>query len=405
MPSPVDFQQLRLPGEDTWELWRRTNEGAWTKADRDDGTPGGLLGIEALALDSSPFWSLMIEGDDLAGAASLRWESLGVETSGPGQNWTYWRVLEDQGKVLAGTVALDENANQTSWLKFRPDTFEISSRLLPIPSGELALWKELGRYVVAFQRGNQLLHVAVLSCRHLTSDATRELHDLALGLEIQGLLSKVKGIRIWTTAESTFVTALEEVFQTSVFLEQKPAPFIPSEKGNIIPSEIARLRQLRLQRERQLRWLAVGTFALFTFFATWCGWLLWRDRQINLATAELREQQPAVDAVRHAQMRWNALEATVDRDAYPVEVFHQVVSLLPNEGIRLKEFTVDLEKVVISGEASTTNHASKFQADLKANEPLRKYTFNAPQPTILEDNRASFRVEGILTEGGSHAEE
>ena len=99
------------------------------------------------------------------------------------------------------------------------------------------------------------------------------------------------------------------------------------------------------------------------------------------------------------------MEPAIDPDLYPVELFHQVVSLLPAEGIRLKEFQIDADRLIVSGEATSVNHALMFRDNLKACEPLQRYTWSFPVPRIRdEDSRAEFRAEGILNGGGASHE-
>ena len=107
-------------------------------------------------------------------------------------------------------------------------------------------------------------------------------------------------------------------------------------------------------------------------------------------------------AVRREQARWQVFDAATNPDQYPVELFQRIASLLPPEGIRLKQFDIEPNKIMITGEASTVGHAKKFQSDVTGSPQLKQYTWNFPQPTILEDSRANFRAEGIISTGGPH---
>jgi hypothetical protein len=396
-------QILRLPGEATRELWQREGTGTWTLVGKDDGTPGGFFGIEAIALDSAPFWGKVMPDSQgsLESTASLRWEALGVATEGEGQSWAHWTVSEEEGQTLVGTVALAADAPQAEWAEHAPATFEISAQLYPIPNSELAVWKELERYVVAFHRGDHLLHSAVLSSRELDAGAVEELRGLIMSLEVSGLLPKLKGVRVWAEAGPEFVALVKSELGLKAKLENKPAPRLPEEASGLLPPVVAQLRVERKRRAQQTQLLVLAAMVYVGFFAAWSGWLFWKDHQVNQSVVALNAKQPEVDAVREAQLRWSALEAATDPDTYPAEVFHQVVSLLPDEGIRLKEFSIDTDKLVIGGEASTVNHALKFKADLEANEALNRFAWVFPQPTIMEDNRANFRGEGLINEGGS----
>lgn len=401
MSTPTS-QLLRLPGEDARELWLREGKGAWKLAQKDDGTQGGVFAIESIALDSAPFWApVMTEANvSLESTAALHWEALGVDTEGTGRRWLHWRVCEEEGRVLAGTMALAAEAPQDEWASFSPDNFELSARLFPILSNECAVWKELGRYVLAFTRQDKLLHVAVLNARELDSKAAWEVRDLALALEVRGFLPKLKTCHVWTRAGDEFIGTLKEALGVRIRIESKPAPQLPDDLCDVLPPEVARIREEKLRRQRAVRLITAAAFVYIAFFAAWAGWLLLREQRMEKSSAMLKAQEPQVQAVRDAQMRWSALEAATDPNTYPVEVFHQVVALLPPEGIQLKDFSVDLEKLTVGGVASSVNHALKFKADIENNEALKRYSWNFPQPTILEDNRASFRAEGTLNAGG-----
>ena len=106
--------------------------------------------------------------------------------------------------------------------------------------------------------------------------------------------------------------------------------------------------------------------------------------------------------MRAAQAHWLEMEAAINPDLYPMELFHQIVSLLPDEGIRLKEFQIEDGRLIVSGEATMVNHALGFKDRLAACEPLQRYAWTFPVPTIREDNRAEFRAEGTLNGGTAH---
>jgi hypothetical protein len=157
------------------------------------------------------------------------------------------------------------------------------------------------------------------------------------------------------------------------------------------------------QRQQMQLFFALAACYML-FFIAWSGWLEVRELRLQSVVAEQTKHAPEIAQIHEAQAQWQALESAVNPDNYPAEIFHRIVSLLPNEGIRLKELTIELQKLVVSGEASTVGHAMKFKADLTNNEGLKNYGWNFPMPTILEDNRASFRAEGSVNTGGAEHE-
>ena len=400
MPSP-QTQILRLPGKETRELWLSDGAGSWRLAGEDDGRQGGVWAIECLAVDSAPFWtaSSSITGSSLDDTASLHWEALGLGPDEAEGSWTCWEIEEAQGKVLAGTAALAAGASDPALNAVMPDAFDLSARYYPIPSGEGALWKELGRYALAFTRGTELLHMTVLQNRVLDADAAWEIRDMALALEVRGFLNKVERLHVWAPAGEDFISELQSAVGCRALVGNRPLPRPPRQGAGLLPPEVARRRKARTRRRLLARLTMAASLAYLLFFGAWAGWLLLRERKIDAEAAHLAKLNPQVESVRNAQRRWYALEAATDPTLYATEVFHQVVSLLPPEGIRLLDFTMDGEKLVVGGEASSPGVALKFKSDVESNEGLKRYAWSFPQPTVLEDNRARFRAEGTLAGG------
>lgn len=162
------------------------------------------------------------------------------------------------------------------------------------------------------------------------------------------------------------------------------------------------MKKTRESRARQLMIFAMAALLYVSFFGAWWLGIEWRGSRIEAENERLTLLQPQVDAVREAQTRWYEMEPAIEPDLYPVEVFHQVVALLPPEGIRLKEFQMDNGKLVIAGEATSVNHALGFKDKLAACTPLQRYTWNFPVPRIRdEDNRAEFRAVGNIDGEGA----
>jgi hypothetical protein len=397
-------QILRMPGEHEHELWNLGGNDEWKPAPEERNATPCILAVECLAMDSAPFWSVAPPETavDPVEMVALHWEGLGVDTTGEGRNFCYWRAGEEQGRVLIATMALASEAPQDQWMALLPERFEPSAFLMPIPKGECALWKELERYVMAFTRGEHLVHVAVLNSRALDVEAAREICDLMRALEVRGLSECPKSCRIWTMADAAFIDALKQDMGIKGRVEPKPVPRLPKTPTGLLPTGVARKREEKARQSQYMRLVATVSLACLAFFTSWVGWLLIREQRVERKFARLSLQEPQVQAVRNAQLRWAALEPAVEPDLYPVEVFYQIVSLLPPEGIQLQEFAIDTDKLVVGGVASTTSHALKFQDAVQHCEPLHRYAWNFQQLSIKEDNRAIFRGEGVLQGGALH---
>ena len=390
-------QSLSFPGEEVRETWV-CEDGTWK---RSEPVSGGLMGLEVLAFDSAPFWSLS-QDNVSEDAVALRWETLGISSTSEAPQWVHWTVTKQKNRVLAGTLALAEETLNTDGWHANPETFEPSVSLLPLPANGIAVWRELGRCVAAFTRDGRLLHAAALASRVLDADAAYELYDLCAALQAHDFMEPPLGIHVWTACETDFVPQLACLFvEAGIIKETRPDPRPPQEPGRLLPAHVAQQRQQRQQRQHKLMMLAVGAMMYVCFFGAWWLRLQWRDSRVSRAEAELATLQPEMEQVSQAQARWEAMEGAINPDLYPMEIFHQIVSLLPDEGIRLKEFQIDNGRIIVSGEAATVNHALGFKDRLSASTALQHHTWSFPVPTIREDNRADFRAEGTLSSGGT----
>ena len=392
-------QSLSFPGEDARETWVFEDKDlAWK---RGEPMSGGLMGVEALAFDSAPFWCLSEETVP-AEAVALRWEALGISNTGASSQWVYWTVAHKNHRALAATLALtDEGLSFEGWSS-HPEQFEPSVCMLPLPNNGMSIWRELGRCVVAFTREGKLLHAAVLASRVLDADAAFELRDLSAALLAHDFMDEPATINVWTACETDFVPQLACLFvEAGVVKEPRPDPRPPLVAGGLLPVQVAVARQERQARQNKLLMVAAAAMMYVCFFGAWWLRLQWRDARLSRAESAVAAYQPEMDQVMQAQAQWQAMEGAINPDLYPMELFHQIVSLLPDEGIRLKEFQIEHGRIIVSGEAATVNHALGFKDRLSANAALQHHAWNFPVPTIREDNRADFRAEGTINAGGA----
>jgi hypothetical protein len=403
-------QTLSFPGEGARETWLCGADGRCRQAEFSANAKAGVLGIEALALDSAPFWFMKAEGaeQDLKEAVTLRWEALGSSMDEGAMPWAFWPVKETDKHILVGTMAICEELPQVDWAQAAAfEQYEPSARLLPLPSDGLAIWKELGRLVVAITSRKELLHVAVLTSRSLDAEAALEIRDLCQALIAHEFPVPVENVRVWTACDADFVPQMACLFEKAAFQkEPRPDPVLPRETGRLVPAQVAAIRREKQAQVKKLLVYAAVAAVYVIFFGAWWAGLKWRESKLDAVAARLAAEQPEIEIVREAQQNWLDMEPAINPDLYPVEIFHQIVSLLPPEGIRLKEFQMDGDKIVVGGEATSVNHALGFKDKLAACKPLQRYVWNFPVPRIRDDdNRAEFRAIGNVNGGTTNESE
>lgn len=394
-------QVLSFPGEEAREFWQCQADGSCQPVEHGAAT---IVGVESIAFDSAPFWFLS-QDDGPDDAVALRWEGLGLEQEPGASLWTHWVITRKDRHLLVGTLAFAPDAAAQGREGMAAERFEVSAQLLPLPIDGIAVWRELGRYVTAYTRGAQLLHLTVLASRSLDADAAFEIRDTHAALLAHEHAGTVATVRVWTACEPDFAPQLACLFEeASVLKEKRPAPRLPANGSGLLPAQVAQGRRQQQALQRKMIMVAAAALVYVVFFGAWWMRLHFRESKISAASAQVAAQQPEIETIREAQANWLEMENAIDPNLYPLEVYHQIVSLLPPEGIRLKEFQIDNGKVVIVGEATSVNHALGFSDKLKACQPLQRYAWLTPVPTIREDNRADFRTTGVIqgqAEGGA----
>jgi hypothetical protein len=139
-----------------------------------------------------------------------------------------------------------------------------------------------------------------------------------------------------------------------------------------VPLEVARQRA---ERRRRMRLMQIGSALLAVFvvvFAGWAAMLFLREKKLNEAEARMLAHAPDVAVVQEARDAWLALEPAVNPDLYPTEVYHQVLSIIPERGLRLNLFKLEDVTISIEGEASDNPTYFDFRDKLMSSPALSR---------------------------------
>src|SRR4051812_24766045 len=128
---PSQSQVLRLPGEHAHEHWISDGTGVWKPVAREPNVSGCIVAVEALAMDSAPFWMTASKDRsiDPSERVHLHWEAMGMDPAAAGRNCCHWRAEEESGRLLIATVALAAGVPQDDWIAMLPVAFEPSASI------------------------------------------------------------------------------------------------------------------------------------------------------------------------------------------------------------------------------------------------------------------------------------
>ncbi|MEM7014596.1 MAG: hypothetical protein AAF585_24305 [Verrucomicrobiota bacterium] len=376
-----------VPDEErSW--WTLAKGGVWKRSEVGDETPTQRAGYAFTARECRSHPLLLSSADPSIVPQIVRMELELVGLAGGSDPDSHFaiRLLGKRGERELAHVSvipgeLSSEVKNVQWASFAP-----SPLLYTYPSDYVTLWQEQGCYVAVFTNGAQLVHFHTFWNGPICEEMIWELGAIVVELQSRGVLDHPKGISVWAKPADqklpeAATEAIERTLGLPVEFAEKPSPEPANASGiNPVPRQIEKERELAA---RWRKWMRYGLYGVaFYLLVLLVGfWDLSRlKRKARTVQDRIEMLAPAADAVLDAQDRWYALVPAIERDQYPIEVFHRIAAILPEKGIRLTHFEVRDTQIILRGEAASIPTAIRFKADLENSFDLRDYDWVLPQP-------------------------
>ncbi len=402
--------------EQTTKNWRLLYPGqdGWLVADVTDGgrvEPGSSVDAQLplkssrgerliVALPARLFASVLIpvtapDAETRDAALQLQMEKLGLLPQQGKAGQSPHASLEagaDGSEHMMLVVLLDEVPQQEICIE-SAERFEVAPRLLATETGVLSIYRELGSLVaVVPDKAGALAYFQVLGADGLDAASASE---IALLLQSVGSLPGMElpgKIHLHFDVSAEGLRFLEVKTGLPVELAGEPCRRLANPPWNLVPPQVTALRAAT-RRRRAFKMAAMAAalvvLAAVTAMAFHVGSLTVRRDSLRKA---LEQVAGDVESARATAAAWQQMQLALDPDIYPIERLYLATRTLPPEGVRLTVFEQRGASIVITGEASSTPAAIKFANDLKRSPEWGGYEFEIPQPKILPNNSAQFRI-------------
>lgn len=307
-----------------------------------------------------------------------------------------WReVARDGNEALLHAVVLPANLAPRYW-HGEVTAYAPSPSCLPLEPDTVTVWQEEEGWVAAVTRGPHLLHFQPLTEKAPSAEMALELWLMLAPLDAGRMLTAGGRVVVYHQhGEAPDLSGWDGAGGFSVRAEKFPAPVRPAEVLDCLPlpvRELQRAKQAGARRRKIALVAAAVYFVLVLLLAANTLWLWWRADSLRAA---IEREAGDVGAVRSAMQRWDAIEPALNPSGYPLEVLYQTARLLPKDGVRLTLFQMNLDRVVLAGEASTLQAAQRFQEDVRKNPELAGYEWTMENPRPLPTGSARFQLDGV----------
>ncbi len=390
------------PAASGWQKWRRDEGGAWKLAVEAPDLvalkpeTASLVAIPVRRAFSLAVWVPGGEPELFGDLVYTQIELHGLAGRNRESTEFAWRsVATADGETLLHAIVLPPHLDPKYW---RGDVtaYAASPACLPLAPDAVSVWKEEGGWVAAVTKGDELLHFQPLTSQAPGGAMALEVWLMLAPLEAGKMLGDATAVNIFYQGDQPPDLAdWQSPGGMQVASSPLPAPVFPSDKLQCVPlpvREVQKSKETSAWRQKIALASATVYFLLVFALAGSTLFLHWRAEALRKTIAR---DADAVAEIKATTARWQSMQAALDPATYPLEILYQAARLLPKDGVRLTLFSMNLDRVVIAGEASTLPTAQKFQQDVATSPELSGFDWTKENPKPLPSGSAKFQIEGV----------
>jgi Tfp pilus assembly protein PilN len=397
MKSTPDL--MLIPGQTGPEAWRVRGSEPAVQDSSLKGTPIWVALPTAHTI-SIPVRVLASDPAQRTAAVHLELEAAGISPEDLSAHRLNVVPLDTTGRDPAAAVFLSDGSQpaDADLSRTLDSAYAPAACFHPLQVGTISLWQEQQQWIIGIPHENgHLLHAQALCSRELDHDAASEIGCVLASLELTDVLPRLDKIEI-EQADTSSPPAhdfAEHIGLPLTFATPR-APRLPQNTFHLLPDAVVQGREDRSRQRMLTMSVSAIVLVLVAALSAFGARLYMREQVVIAERAVLDQQAPEVQAIRDAQQQFTTLDPTLNRDHFVVEMFYQLVNLLPPEGIRITRFEVRADSLIIDGEASSPQHAIDFRGELTGSDYFKDWGFDQgfSQNPSMQDGRATFRAEG-----------
>ena len=384
---------LLVPGESGWEIWTGQSEGGYTLQNATGlGRAGDLRSLPAgdvtmlFPVRSLTAVPMLVTSDDDAlfpDLAALHAERLGLRPDPMAGQLTDVFVIARHSENTALAAVFLRTPGEGDLPARGPKSFDISARAFPVSGDTLAIWKEFGRWVFAVFHEGKFTYCQATAVDAVYPDESlaREIRLSLIQLGMQGLEVECSRVVVWSSDETTDISALRAAFRAQVEVLPRPAPVVPSPLSKLLPADVRAARRTA-ERRRNIT-LGIAAIALmYLGLLGWFGYGLWKGMsETKSLLAQAEEAAPEGEAYALHIAKWDELAHVIDLKNSPVDILKRIADCIPpKSGLRLRMAEVSATEIKLQGEAQQLQAVNTFSLKLSKNNDLLHFSWETPPP-------------------------
>lgn len=404
MKRPRDgFQRIVRPMGPAWEVWQIPDHAPPpTEPASSHAVPPSaqqnedVLAMPARLVVSAAIWVPAVEPSELDAAVRLELELSGLAAPKASASSIFFRTIAEENSrtLVAASLFPADLPDSLIGLNFRH--FEASPHLLNLPENAATLWREAEDLVLCFTRGASAIVWETIHADASDHEISLWMRLLATQLQAEGVISpwfewndptNVLNDRdipppqggTWNTIRTTHL-----------------APKLPAQRSAWQPPSTLQVidQSQRKQKVRQLLYATLAAYLALVFIAL--GYIGFMKVRAAMMASERDRLGAEVEQFAPVSKAWQLVSPTVESEQFPLEILLQLVTNMPDSGIRLTTLNMSENEVLVEGEASSVTLASHFFDSIESDEDFRHVTWEMPPPSLLPNSTARFQMRGTI---------
>jgi len=392
---------LRLWGGE-WETWHFPNSrGEPVLVKGGNGGLGGrnlssMLAMPARSVVAVPLWIDSIDPDIVAEMVKLNLDLRGMLPKKTVRPSVVTRTIDSRdGRTLVMASVFPNTLPKDPSEKIF-DYYEASPLLLALPENAVSLWREGENLVAAFARQDKCVYWETIDFEPDPQAVSRWLSRTVMALMSEKLLQGYPVLANFLPELPSAKLPDADEAATTTLSERAHLPSLSEAKCEWKPPTAYAMEEKRHKSARVRRILQLGALAYVAFVLA-VGGSIWRmGFDANHLRREVAQLQEETQRFEPTARQWKVIEPSVQSAIFPLEILHQAVKHMPDDGIRLTAFVLADRAYRIEGDATSASVASKYFSSLSGDPEVSDLRWEMAPPALLPNSAAHFQIQGKL---------
>lgn len=394
--SKIPPDAVLRPSPGGWELWRFPQKGV--PVQDVDASPKSaasakhlVLALPTRSLLAVPLW--MSPHGVPAEIAEMELSSRHLLRKGA--EVEALPILQENGRSLVLAMA---SVDDPLALDYFPGAhgYEVAARMIDPAGADAVVWREWEYLCFAFYRDGVCVFFGATGDKVPDAGFCSQMARATLRLQSENVLkNSPKRLRLIGEFSYEDKVLLGDVMGAEWdHVPKLPPPVFPDSACNPAPPAARDIIKKRGNFQRLASFAVIGLTVYALLLLAVLADMVVRRIQLQNLISGLHAIESSANSCEILVKDWKQFRPAIDPSVFAIDQLAAVAAEIPNEKVRLTQYTSDNGRLTIAGEAADVSQAYEFAERVKKAPLLQDYDWVSRQPQLVGRNKVRFEMEG-----------